>query len=184
MDGLMNLFGGDMSGLNELLTPEQRAAMQRQGAMSMAAQLLAASGPSRTPVNLGQALGQAYMAGQKGYGQAQQQALTGMMTKQKIQEYKQKLASREAMNKALEAAASGAPAPVAGSLTTAQQAFSSTQHRFLANTASARSTTIATVFSISSKKAASSTGKSARSDQRVLGIHPTKAFHLSQEIHI
>ena len=123
MDGLMNLFGGDMSGLNELLTPEQRAAMQRQGAMSMAAQLLAASGPSRTPTNLGQALGQAYMAGQKGYGQAQQQALTGMMTKQKIQEYKQKLASREAMNKALEAAASGAPAPVAGSLTTAQQAL-------------------------------------------------------------
>lgn len=121
--GLMNLFGGDMSGLNELLTPEQRAAMQRQGAMSMAAQLLAASGPSRTPVNLGQALGQSYMAGQKGYTDAQQQALTGMMTKQKIEEYRQKLASREAMNKALQKAAGGAPMPAAGSLTTAQQAL-------------------------------------------------------------
>ena len=121
--GLMNLFGGDMSGLNELLTPEQRAAMQRQGAMSMAAQLLAASGPSRTPVNLGQALGQAYMAGQQGYTNAQQQALTGMLTKQKIQEYKQKLESREALNKALQSAAGGAPMPAAGSLTTAQQAL-------------------------------------------------------------
>jgi hypothetical protein len=121
--GIMNLFGGDMSGLNELLTPEQRAAMQRQGALSMAAQLLAASGPSRTPVSLGQALGQSYMAGQKGYTDAQQQALTGMLTKQKIQEYKQKLASREAMNKALESAAGGAPMPAAGSLTTAQQAL-------------------------------------------------------------
>lgn len=88
--GIMNLFGGDMSGLNELLTPEQRAAMQRQGALSMAAQLLAASGPSRTPVSLGQALGQSYMAGQKGYTDAQQQALTGMLTKQKIDEYRRK----------------------------------------------------------------------------------------------
>ena len=121
--GIMNLFGGDMSGLNELLTPEQRAAMQRQGALSMAAQLLAASGPSRTPVSLGQALGQSYMAGQKGYTDAQQQALTGLLTKQKIEEYKQKLESREALNKALESAAGGAPMPVAGSLTTAQQAL-------------------------------------------------------------
>ena len=101
MDGLMNLFGGDMSGLNELLTPEQRAAMQRQGALSMAAQLLAASGPSRTPVNLGQALGQAYMAGQQGYNNAQQQALTGMLTKQKIQEYKRQQDMNAAWRQAL-----------------------------------------------------------------------------------
>ena len=121
--GLMNLFGGDMSGLNELLTPEQRAAMQRQGAMSMAAQLLAASGPSRTPVGLGQALGQSYLAGQKGYTDAQQQALSGMLTKQKIDEYRQKLASREAMNKALQTAAGGAPVAAAGTMTTAQQAL-------------------------------------------------------------
>ena len=99
--GIMNLFGGDMSGLNELLTPEQRAAMQRQGAMSMAAQLLAASGPSRTPVNLGQALGQSYMAGQKGYTEAQQQALTGMLTKQKIEEYKREKTRADTINRLL-----------------------------------------------------------------------------------
>lgn len=99
--GIMNLFGGDMSGLNELLTPEQRAAMQRQGALSMAAQLLAASGPSRTPVSLGQALGQSYMAGQQGYTNAQQQALTGMMTKQKIEEYKREKARSDMINRML-----------------------------------------------------------------------------------
>ena len=115
--GLMNLFGGDAAGLNELLTPEQQAAMQRQGALSMAAQLLAASGPSRTPVNLGQALGQAYMAGQQGYSQAQQQALTGMLTKQKIDEYKRKQNIQSLISKRLAGVEAGqtpaaAPTPV------------------------------------------------------------------------
>jgi len=121
----MNLFGGDAAGLNELLTPEQLAAMQRQGALSMAAQLLAASGPSRTPVSLGQALGQSYLAGQQGYSQAQQQALTGMLTKQKIDEYKREknadAAWRQMLSSAMspQTAAQRQPgmAPIPGTMT-------------------------------------------------------------------
>jgi hypothetical protein len=51
-------------------------------------QLLAASGPSRTPVGLGQALGEAYGAGQKGYTAAQQNLLQSMTMKQKMDEAK------------------------------------------------------------------------------------------------
>jgi hypothetical protein len=49
-------------------------------------QLLAASGPSRTPVGLGQALGEAYGAGQKGYTAAQQNLLQSMAMKQKMED--------------------------------------------------------------------------------------------------
>jgi hypothetical protein len=51
-------------------------------------QLLAASGPSRVPVGLGQALGEAYGAGQKGYTAAQQNLLQSMTMKQKMEEAK------------------------------------------------------------------------------------------------
>jgi hypothetical protein len=51
-------------------------------------QLLASSGPSRTPVGLGQALGEAYGAGQKGYTAAQQNLLQSMTMKQKMEEAK------------------------------------------------------------------------------------------------
>jgi hypothetical protein len=56
--------------------------------MAAAMQLLAASGPSRTPVGLGQALGEAYGAGQKGYTAAQQNLLQSMTMKQKMDEAK------------------------------------------------------------------------------------------------
>jgi hypothetical protein len=64
--------------------------------MAAAMQLLAASGPSRTPVGLGQALGQAYGAGQQGYTAAQQNLLQSMTMKQKMDEYKRKVADQEA----------------------------------------------------------------------------------------
>jgi len=86
---LGDMFGG-ASALDEYLTPQQRAQLQNQGVMAAAMQLLAASGPSRTPVGLGQALGQAYGAGQQGYTAAQQNLLTSMTARQQMEEYKRK----------------------------------------------------------------------------------------------
>ncbi|CAB5212786.1 hypothetical protein UFOVP189_49 [uncultured Caudovirales phage] len=81
------MFGG-ASALDEYMTPEQKAQLQNQGLMSAAMQLLASSGPSRTPVGLGQALGEAYGAGQKGYTAAQQNLLQSIGMKQKMEEAK------------------------------------------------------------------------------------------------
>lgn len=84
---LGDMFGG-ASALDEYMTPEQRAQLQNQGLMAAAMQLLAASGPSRVPVGLGQALGEAYGAGQKGYTAAQQNLLQSMAAKQKMEDAK------------------------------------------------------------------------------------------------
>lgn len=89
---LMDFLSGGMFGgagaYGDLLSDEQKKRMQQQSMMAMAAQLLQAGAPSRTPSNLGAALGQAFGAGQQAYNQAGQNALTGMLTKQKIDEYK------------------------------------------------------------------------------------------------
>ena len=84
---LGDMFGG-ASALDEYMTPEQKAQLQNQGVMAAAMQLLASSGPSRTPIGLGQALGEAYGAGQKGYTAAQQNLLQSMTVKQKMEEAK------------------------------------------------------------------------------------------------
>jgi hypothetical protein len=84
---LGDMFGGG-SALDEYMTDEQKSQLQNQGVMAAAMQLLASSGPSRTPVGLGQALGEAYGAGQKGYTAAQQNLLTSMTMKQKMDEAK------------------------------------------------------------------------------------------------
>jgi hypothetical protein len=81
------LFGNaPSSGFESYLDPEQLKRMQNQGVMQAAMALLKASGPSAVPVGIGQALGEAYGAGNLGYQQAQQQGLTAMMTKQKLDE--------------------------------------------------------------------------------------------------
>jgi hypothetical protein len=92
---LGDMFGG-ASALDEYMTPEQRAQMQNQGVMAAAMQLLASSGPSRVPVGLGQALREAYGAGQKGYTAAQQNLLQSMTMKQKMDEYKRDIADQKA----------------------------------------------------------------------------------------
>jgi hypothetical protein len=92
---LGDMFGG-ASALDEYMTPEQRAQLQNQGVMAAAMQLLASSGPSRVPVGLGQALGEAYGAGQKGYTAAQQNLLQSMTMKQKMDEYKRDIADQQA----------------------------------------------------------------------------------------
>ena len=83
------LFGNaPSSGLEGYLDPEQLRRMQQQGVMQAAMALLKASGPSTQRVGLGQALGEAYGAGQAGYQQAQQQGIAGLLTKQKMEEAK------------------------------------------------------------------------------------------------
>jgi hypothetical protein len=84
---LGDMFGG-ASALDEYMTDAQRAQLQNQGVMAAAMQLLASSGPSRVPVGLGQALGQAYGAGQQGYTAAQQNLLTSMTVKQRMEDAK------------------------------------------------------------------------------------------------
>lgn len=99
LGGLLgNAFGSNLSSLNDLLTDEQRAAIQRQAGLSAAAALLQAAGPSTTPTSLGQALGSAFTAGQTGMQKGTESALTQMLTRQKLdeakraQEYEKRLA--------------------------------------------------------------------------------------------
>ena len=83
----MNLFGqNDTSGLSALLSPDQRRLMNQQGNLSAAAALLAASGPSRQRVGLGQALGSALQAGQQGYQQARAGSLQDLLLGEKLKE--------------------------------------------------------------------------------------------------
>jgi hypothetical protein len=87
LDIFGNLFGGDTTtGINALLSADQRRLMNQQGNLSAAAALLAASGPSRQRVNLGQALGSALQAGQQGYQQARTGSLQELMLNEKLAE--------------------------------------------------------------------------------------------------
>ena len=84
---LGDMFGG-ASALDEYMTDAQRAQMQNQGVMAAAMQLLASSGASRTPIGLGQAIGQAYGAGQQGYQAAQQNMFQSLEMKRRMDEAK------------------------------------------------------------------------------------------------
>jgi hypothetical protein len=82
-----NLFGGDdTSGLNSLLSANQRKLIERNAGLSAASALLAASGPSRQRTNLGQALGAALQAGQQGYQQARAGSLQELLLGEKLRE--------------------------------------------------------------------------------------------------
>jgi hypothetical protein len=82
-----NLFGGNTTtGLNALLNADQRRLMNQQGNLSAAAALLAASGPSRQRIGLGQALGSALQAGQQGYQQARTGSFQELMLGEKLRE--------------------------------------------------------------------------------------------------
>jgi hypothetical protein len=84
----MNMFAprGAPSGLDALLSADQRKLMGRNANLSAAAALLAASGPSRQRVGLGQALGAALQAGQQGYQQARAGSLQEMLLGEKLKE--------------------------------------------------------------------------------------------------
>jgi hypothetical protein len=111
------LFGNAPStGLEAYLDPEQLRRMQQQGAMQAAMALLKASGPSRTPVGFGQALGEAYGAGQAGYQQAQQQGIASLMTKQKMEDAERARKMQENYTKMV-LGLTGGEAPSAGAMT-------------------------------------------------------------------
>lgn len=92
-------FGGGLSSLSDLLTEEQRAAIQQQAGLSAAAALLQAAGPSATPTSLGQALGSAFTAGQAGMQRGTESALTQMLTREKLLEARRAKTAREEMQK-------------------------------------------------------------------------------------
>jgi hypothetical protein len=98
--------GSPMSGLDALLSEDQRKLMGRNAALSAAAALLQASGPSRTPINLGQALGSALQAGQQGYQQARAGSLQDLMLGEKLKEAQQARAVQQRVAGALTAAPS------------------------------------------------------------------------------
>ncbi len=87
--------GGTLTGLDALLTEDQRKLMGRNAALSAAAALLQASGRSAVPISLGQALGSALQAGQQGYQQARAGSLQDLILGQKLAE-SQMLRKRQA----------------------------------------------------------------------------------------
>jgi len=93
LEGLLGNLGSAFGGgggnfLDEYLTPEQRAAMQRNAMLAASAALLKAGGESTRRIGIGEALGGAFEAGQAGYEKAQTGALNQMALKQKLDEAK------------------------------------------------------------------------------------------------
>jgi hypothetical protein len=118
-------MGGTPSGLDALLSEDQRKLLGRNAAMSAAAALLQASGRSTTPINLGQALGSALQAGQQGYQQARAGSLQDLLLNEKLKEMQREATGNEAWQKYLKGegqptaltpaqAALAAPVSVAG----------------------------------------------------------------------
>ena len=79
-------LGGTPSGLDALLSEDQRKLMGRNATLSAAAALLQASGRSAVPISLGQALGSALQAGQQGYQQARAGSLQDLLLGEKLKE--------------------------------------------------------------------------------------------------
>jgi len=110
---LGNLFGGGAlggtpSGLDALLTDEQRKLLGRNATLSAAAALLQASGRSAVPISLGQALGGALQAGQAGYEKSRASSFQDLMLGAKLKEMQAETAGNESFRRLL----SGAPSPV------------------------------------------------------------------------
>lgn len=113
MNGIFDqIFGGVPSGIDEFMTEEQKAAITRNAMLTAAASLLQAGGPSTTRTNLGQALGSAFLSGQQAVQSGQKNVLEGMLTKQKLDEYKREAANRASWQKIL-----SGETPAAGGIT-------------------------------------------------------------------
>jgi hypothetical protein len=86
---LGNMFGGGgavPTGLDALLTEDQRKLLGRNAALSAAGALLQASGRSAVPISMGQALGSALQAGQQGYQQARASSFQDLLLGGKLKE--------------------------------------------------------------------------------------------------
>ena len=116
-----SIFGGGMggtpSGLDALLSEDQRKLLGRNAAMSAAAALLQAGGRSATPINLGQALGSALQAGQQGYQQARSGSFQDLLLNEKLKEMQREAARQTAFSNLFSGGTPGAPT---GALTPAQ----------------------------------------------------------------
>jgi hypothetical protein len=109
LGGLLgSAFGADEYG--DLLTPAQQSAIQQRALLSAASALLQAGAPSTTRTSLGQALGAALTAGQTGAERAQQSALTGMLTRQKLEEARRAREMEENIAKIFAVGQQAAPA--------------------------------------------------------------------------
>ena len=107
---LGNLFGGGgtPTGLDALLSEDQRKLLGRNAAMSAAAALLQASGRSAVPISMGQALGGALQAGQGAYEKGRASSFQDLLLEQKLKESQQEAAFNATMRQAL------MPKPVGG----------------------------------------------------------------------
>jgi hypothetical protein len=85
---LSSLFGGGgtPSGLDALLSEEQRKLLGRNAVMSAAAALLQASGRSAVPISMGQALGGALQAGQGAYEKGRASSFQDLLIGEKLKE--------------------------------------------------------------------------------------------------
>ena len=111
-----NMFGGmpgaTPSGLDALLTEDQRKLMGRNATLSAAAALLQASGRSPQRIGLGQALGSALQAGQQGYQQARAGSLQDVLLGQKLTEAQRAAKADADFLKMLQPPEAAAPAPM------------------------------------------------------------------------
>jgi hypothetical protein len=85
---LGSMFGGGgiPTGLDALLTEDQRKLLGRNAALSAAGALLQASGRSAVPISMGQALGSALTAGQAGYEKARASSFQDLILGGKLKE--------------------------------------------------------------------------------------------------
>ena len=102
-------FGGTPSGLDALLSEDQRKLLGRNATLSAAAALLQASGRSAVPISMGQALGSALQAGQQGYQQARAGSLQDLLLGEKLKEMKRLGQYQTALTGAPQAAESVQP---------------------------------------------------------------------------
>ena len=109
-------MGGTPSGLDALLSEDQRKLLGRNAAMSAAAALLQAGGRSTTPINLGQALGSALQAGQQGYQQARAGSLQDILLGEKLKEAQAERARQTAYSNLFSNATPGGMTPAQASL--------------------------------------------------------------------
>jgi len=114
LEGLLgNAFGGGGGNfLDEYLTPEQRAMMQRNAMLAASAALLKAGGENTRRIGIGEALGSAFEAGQAGYEKAQTGALTQMALKQKLKDAETERATKLAFKNFLAQQGGGAAPPM------------------------------------------------------------------------
>jgi hypothetical protein len=111
---LGNMFGGGgvPTGIDALLSEDQRKLLGRNAALSAAGALLQASGRSAVPISMGQALGSALQAGQQGYQQARAGSLQDLLVGQKLTEAQRAAKAEADFDKLFQAPSAAAAAPM------------------------------------------------------------------------